>query len=223
MASGIRKVPVVVMHTPVANLKSALLGAAADVQHILHRDYETRSERLLKGKNAVDTYTYARHSSTQVLCCGFAVDDQPVQLWLPGDPVPLEFLEAENNPSWRAIAHSVQFEMAIERYILAPRYDFPVIAVEKNICTQAVAQSLSLPASLGLLAEALELAHRKDAGGEKLMMQMCKPRKARKGEDPAKVYWFEDADRLARLLEYCKQDVEVEREIYNRFCDVVII
>src|SRR5262249_49615067 len=28
--------------------------------------------------------------------------------------------------------------------------------------------------------------------------------------------WFEDADRLQRLYEYCQQDVEVERELYNR-------
>src|SRR5262249_8005236 len=52
--------------------------------------------------------------------------------------------------------------------------------------------------------------------GERLMHQTSKPRKARKGEDPDRVHWFDDADRLQRLYEYCKQDVEVERELFNR-------
>ena len=48
------------------------------------------------------------------------------------------------------------------------------------------------------------------------MLMMAKPRKAHKDEDPNQVYWFEDGDRLGRLYEYCKQDVEVERELFTR-------
>jgi DNA polymerase len=62
----------------------------------------------------------------------------------------------------------------------------------------------------------LELVNRKDAAGERLMHQMSKPRRARQGEDPAGVYWFDDEERLLRLAEYCRQDVEVERELFNR-------
>ena len=31
-----------------------------------------------------------------------AVDHDPVQLWVPGDPVPPEFIEATENPNWDA-------------------------------------------------------------------------------------------------------------------------
>ena len=48
------------------------------------------------------------------------------------------------------------------------------------------------------------------------MHQMSKPRKPRKDEDPAGVYWFEDDDRMQRLGAYNVQDVEVEREADNR-------
>ena len=48
------------------------------------------------------------------------------------------------------------------------------------------------------------------------MHAMSKPRKPRKGEDPAGVYWFDDQDRLDRLYSYCQQDVEVERELHDR-------
>ena len=48
------------------------------------------------------------------------------------------------------------------------------------------------------------------------MHQMSKPRRAHKDEDPDRVYWFDDQERLDRLYEYCRQDTEVEREIYRR-------
>jgi len=76
--------------------------------------------------------------------------------------------------------------------------------------------ALGLPARLSAVANALELSHRKDAAGERLMHQTSKPRRAHKDEDPDGVYWFEDAERLDRLYSYCAQDVRVERELYNR-------
>jgi hypothetical protein len=63
--------------------------------HVLHRDYETRSTLVLK---RVGTHKYAADSKSDVLCCAFAADDQPVQLWIPGNTVPPEFVEAANNP-----------------------------------------------------------------------------------------------------------------------------
>jgi DNA polymerase bacteriophage-type len=48
------------------------------------------------------------------------------------------------------------------------------------------------------------------------MMQMCRPRKPRKDEDPNGTYWFDDLDRRSRLYAYCKQDVVTERAVYGR-------
>src|SRR6516162_10201224 len=70
--------------------------------HVLHRDYETRS-RLDLCK--VGAFIYAADVSTQVLCAAYAVDDDPVQLWWPSDPIPLEFKEAATDPAWIACAH----------------------------------------------------------------------------------------------------------------------
>ena len=80
----------------------------------------------------------------------------------------------------------------------------------------AMALALSLPAKLETVARALELRHQKDAVGHRLMLLMTKPRKARKDEDPDRIYWFEDQDRLGRLYEYCQADVEAERELFER-------
>jgi hypothetical protein len=92
-------------------------------EHVVHRDFETRSRAILK---VVGAHRYAADPGTEVICAAFALDQGPVQLWLPGDPVPPEFVEAARNPSWIVAAHNDAFETAIERYILAPRFGWPI-------------------------------------------------------------------------------------------------
>jgi DNA polymerase len=183
------------------------------IMHVLHRDYETRSPVNLR---KVGAYKYAIDPTTDVLCAAYAVDDDPVQLWVPGSPVPTEFLEAAQNPDWVIAAHNDAFESAIEQYVLHLRQDWPIVPPERHICTMAMALADGLPASLSAVADALELSNRKDAAGERLMHQTSKPRRAHKHEDPDRTYWFDDTERLNRLYSYCKQDVEVERELHNR-------
>src|SRR5262249_48565844 len=133
-----------------------------------------------------------------------------------GNRVPAEFIEAATNPNWIVCAHGAHFEDAIERHVLHPRFGWPVFSIEKQRCTQAMALAGGLPARLSTAANALELSNRKDAAGERLMHQTSKPRRAHKDEDPNQIYWFDDDDRLQRLYEYCRQDVEVERELFNQ-------
>ena len=182
------------------------------MRHLLHRDFETFGVLNLKNAGA---HRYAADPGTGIYCAALAVDDGPVQLWKPGDPVPPEYLEAATNPEWGVAAHNDAFETAIEQHILHLRYGFPLIPIERHICTQATALALGLPARLNRLADALELANRKDAGGEKLMLQMAKPRKHRKDEPADGILYFNDPDRLVRLYDYCRQDVEVERELHD--------
>jgi DNA polymerase bacteriophage-type len=183
------------------------------ITHVLHRDIESRSRVDLRKNGA---HRYAADPSTEVLCMAFAVGDGPVQLWVWGDPIPAEFFEAEANSSWRVAAHNDAFETALEQHVLHARRGFPVIPLERHVCTQATCQAAGLPPKLSAAANALELRNRKDAAGERLMHQMSKPRRARQDEDPAITHWFDDADRLQRLYEYCRQDVEVERELHDR-------
>jgi DNA polymerase len=199
------------MHEPLPLRAAAAVDWAE--QHVLHRDYETRSRASLKTCGATK---YAADPSTEIQLAAFAVDSGPVRVWRPSDPLPREFFEAVTNPNWRVAAHGDHFETAIEHHILAPRYGFPEIPLERHVCTMAIALAVALPAKLGALADALELSNRKDAAGQRLMLQMSKPRRPRKDEDPAGTYWFDDPDRLKRLEAYVLQDVEVEREAFTR-------
>ena len=46
-----------------------------------------------------------------------------------------------------------------------------------------------------------------------MMRQMARPRKPR---DPSGIYWHDDPEKLEQLYAYCRQDVEVERELFHR-------
>jgi DNA polymerase len=183
------------------------LTAARDpaAPHILHCDVETRSALDLTDCGA---QRYAADTSTDVLCVAYAVDDEPVQLWARGDPVPSEFIEAARNPQWTATAHNANFERPIFEHVLGPRYGFPIVPVERWRCTMAQAYACALPGGLDKLAEVLQLAHRKDAKGARLMRLLSRPL--------AGGGWIEDAASLEHLHKYCQQDVEVERALSHR-------
>ena len=101
--------------------------------HIFVRDIETRSTVDLK---KVGLHNYVTHPSTEILCIGHCVDDSRVDVWHPGDPIPGHYLEAANSSNFAAVAHNAPFEMAVEREILATRYGFPIIPIDRNICTK---------------------------------------------------------------------------------------
>jgi DNA polymerase bacteriophage-type len=180
---------------------------------ILHRDIETRSTLNL---TTVGAWRYAADGSTEVLCVAYAVDDDPAAIWVPGEAIPKPFIAAAANPDWLVAAHNDQFEAAIEERLLNPRFGWSIIPIDRHRCSMAMALANALPASLGGAAEALGLALQKDAEGHRLMMQMAKPRRARKGENPNAIYWHDDPERHARLRDYCRRDVEVERELLRR-------
>lgn len=179
-------------------------------------DLETRSAVDLR-KTGVSVY--ARDRSTDVWCAAYAVDDEPVQLWLPGEPCPPAIVSAVA-AGWPFHSHNASFERTLWTHVLGPRYGWPEIPLEAWRCSMAAALALSLPASLQHLGPALGLDVTKDMEGKRLMLTMARPRKARKKEllppDANGHYWFDDAARRQRLYDYCKQDVETERAAEKR-------
>jgi DNA polymerase len=178
----------------------------------LFRDIETRSTLDLK---KVGSWLYAGDPSTEVLCVAYAVDDEPARIWTPGNPIPEEFITAACDPDWLIVAHNDAFERNIEERLLGPRYGWPQIPIERHRCTMAMALASALPGSLDGAAAALGLPA-KDTEGHRLMMQMAKPRKARKGEDAKVVHWHDSSEQHARLQQYCANDMEIERAIYRK-------
>ena len=166
---------------------------------VVHIDVETRSAISL---DRISTRRYAGEASTEALCVAYALDDGPVELWVPGAPVPNEFTAAD--PATCFVAHNANFEFSIIRHLLAPRFGWPAIPIERFICTMAMARAAALPGSLDGAAAALGLAVRKDKAGAKLMREIASRKREPTPED------------LERLHFYCRQDVVVERELFRR-------
>jgi DNA polymerase len=171
----------------------------------LHLDFESRSAIDLRKTGA---HAYAEDPTTGVWCCAYAVDDEPVDIWTPGEPPPLEVLQSVEE-GWPIYAHNASFERLIWRHVM-PLYDWPVPRDEQYRCTMVMCHAMALPGALENAAPALGLDVRKDAKGRALMLQMAKPRT----ESP--LTWWDDEEKKQRLYAYCKQDVEVERELHKR-------
>ena len=135
-------------------LKKLNYALKSSTAHILHRDFELRGRLRL---DVVGAHRFCADPSTEILSAAFTVDQGPIKLWVPGDPVPTEFIEAARDPAWLVVAHNDQFETQVERHILAPRYNWPIIPISRHRCTMAAALSAGLPGRLDKLADALEL------------------------------------------------------------------
>ena len=180
----------------------------------IHGDFETRSTVDLK-KTGVDIY--ARHSTTEPLCFGFAFDDEPVMQWNPllpkrNDPLStLDLLYAIENGA-PLYGHNVGFEWAIWNLIMVPRFGWPELKIEQCYCTMAMAYAMALPGTLENAGAAVGL-NTKDAAGRRVMLQMSKPREIM---TDGTIIWWEDETRVSRLLDYNIADVVGERALEKR-------
>lgn len=184
---------------------------------MLYLDFETKSTVDLK-KAGADVY--ARHPSTDILCVGFAYNDGPV---LCGRS---NFHRFKREPSHKIIAQNAPFELAIWNNVGVKKYGWQPLDATEVECTMAMSYSMALPGSLAESAPASGLTISKDSEGHRIMMQLSRPRSF----DPDCVFcngkecdfcvtWYtpeSHPDKFEKLYSYCKQDVEVERQIYKR-------
>ena len=155
-------------------------------------------------------YVYAAHPDTDLWCMAWAIDDGDVQVWLPGQDLPDQFVRAVYTSELRA--WNAQFERIIWHAICMPRYGFPAVPLDRWHCTAAEAAAMALPRPLGDAARVTRVQVQKDADGHRLMMRMARPR-SKKSVRP--IVWWDVPERVRRLAKYCATDVRVERAMYK--------
>jgi DNA polymerase len=160
---------------------------------VLYCDFETRSRCDLK---AHGVYNYCRDPSTDVLCMSWAFDDDEVQTWLPGQPLPDEV----RNHTGQIRAHNAAFERLVFWYVLQIDYD-----LEQFYCTATQARANCAPGSLEDAGRFAGAAMRKDHRGSQLVRALCIPRPDGTFND--------DAALMTALVEYCERDVRAMRAI----------
>src|SRR5215472_9459332 len=168
-------------------------------------DAETVSQVDMK---QVGARTYAEDPSTWVLCWSWALDDGPVQIWWPGDPQPVQLIEAIS-AGCRVMAHNFQFDATIWDRHMVP-LGWPAIPVERWSCTSFRCSLARLPAGLEEAAKALDLAP-KNLAGRKLVLSLTKRDLA------ANPLTDEEREQVAA---YCKQDTQLCRLIDRRLPEI---
>jgi DNA polymerase bacteriophage-type len=180
---------------------------------MLSIDFETASTVDLR---RVGVHKYAEDPSTRVLCMAYAFDNGPVEVWRPGEPFP----QAVYNHVRQAGAvrgWNIKFEFYIWNTVLR-RNTVGMPALHTDQCHDTMAQAAywGLPLSLDMASQAIGATIQKDADGHALMMRMCRPRSI-DATNGAPIWWHEtDQAKYDRLCEYCKTDVEAEREIATK-------
>lgn len=179
----------------------------------VHLDFESRSKADIWSCGA---YVYASHSSTEIMCVAYAVDDGPVKIIRRHDILmcalidPFEELRAlAFDKETLFYAHNALFEQLIwEHKLNRDLNQLPLLPVSRWRCTAAKALAHGLPKALQDVAVALGTRQQKDREGKAVMLKVCKPK--------SDGTWEESPELISRLEDYCAQDVETEREIDHR-------
>lgn len=177
---------------------------------VLELDFETIS---LLDLRKVGTHEYFAHPSTRIIMMAYAFDDEPVHLWLEGEPLPHAIRE-HIRKAGEMRAFNASFESTAWEVLASRRMGWPVVLRPQWVCTMVEARSMGFPGSLEDCAQAMKLDVQKDKEGKALMLRMTRPRSNKNGV----VRWWheEDPEKFARLGEYCMRDVETSREIRKR-------
>ncbi len=174
---------------------------------VLHIDYETRSRVDLFKEGA---HKYAADPSTEIICLGWAFDDDAPEIWVPGENFPKAVANhlLDGAPA-STHAHNAQFERLITKHVLARSagvYEMLFIdrvPIDAWYCTAAQARARALPGGLDDLGRCLGLSIQKDKRGKELIKLLSIP----------DVYgeFNYDPDLLQEMYDYCRTDVVVER------------
>lgn len=177
---------------------------------LLAIDIETYSSVDLK---SCGVYAYTEAPDFEILLFGYAFDDEPVQIidLASGEKMPKHLLKAIADPKITKTAFNANFE----RTCITMHFCTPIpLPPEDWRCTQVHALTLGLPIHLDGVAKAMNLEQQKDTAGKALIRYFsipCKPTKTNGGR--TRNLPGHNPEKWAQFKEYCRQDVEVERNV----------
>ena len=159
-------------------------------------------------------YAYSESADFEILLFAYAVDDEEVQIvdLSSGEKIPDDIERAMTDPKVLKTAYNANFE----RTCLAKHCNKPM-PPDQWRCSSVHALMLGLPGYLDGVAKCLKLKEQKLKEGKSLIRYFsvpCKPTKVNEGR--TRNLPEHDPDRWNTFKLYCKQDVEVERQIRKK-------
>lgn len=179
-------------------------------RRVLSIDIETYSSIDLEESGA---HAYAASDDFEIMLFGYAFDDAPVTVidLAQGETLPSEVFDALTDPEITKAAWNAAFERAC----ISSELNL-ALPPEQWSCSMAHALYLGCPAKLGEAAKVLDMPMRKDSAGSALIQFFCKPGKPNLFSAGGRNTPDSSPDEWAQFVEYCRRDVEVEREIRKR-------
>ena len=173
----------------------------------LHIDIETYSPEALAD---CGVHRYAAHPEFRLLLFAYAVDDAPVTVidLASGVTIPAPIRRALTDPKIVKVAHNATFERTCIGAMLGTTLD-----PHQWECTMVQCARCGLPMSLGEAAKALGLEAQKMTEGKALIKKFCTPHEPTLLSPGERVKPSDDPKGWETFKEYCRMDVEVEREI----------
>jgi DNA polymerase bacteriophage-type len=168
-----------------------------------------------RGLSVVGAAVYAQHPSTEVLCMAYDLKDgEGRQFWRPGMAPPNPLLDLVR-AGCELEAWNVAFEWWIWNEVCVPQYGWPPLLEFQTYDAMAKSRAHSLPGKLDAVGDVLELKHRKDPEGRRLLTKFSMPRSPTKADTRLRIVPNfddpEDPDAQA-LKRYNLRDVETEFE-----------
>lgn len=190
---------------------------------ILSIDVETYCDLDIKD---VGAYKYCRHPSFEILLFAYAFNDEPVKIidLTKEINLPVDVTFALNDPGILKTAFNAVFERNAIGALCC--YKIGGMKPEEWDCTMIKAMRLGLPSSLDMVGKALHFPEDKQKmkEGKALIQYFCKPCKPTKTNGGRTRNLPEHAPEKWEIFkEYCKQDVEVERNIRNKLSKYEVI
>ncbi len=177
----------------------------------LHIDLETYSSVDLKKSGL---YKYVQSPDFQILLFAYAFDQEPVQVidCAQGEQVPEEISAALGSINTKKTAHNAAFEInCLNKFFYSP--------VEQWSCSMVHALYCGFPGSLEGAGRALGLeeGRQKMGVGKQLIRYFCMPcTPTDRNGGRTRNLPHHDPEKWGLFKEYCRRDVETEREISRR-------
>lgn len=181
---------------------------------ILSIDVETYCDLDIK---EVGAYKYCEHPSFEILLFAYAFNDEPVEIvdFKNHENIPFRVIDALDDPNVIKSAFNANFE----RNAISSFFMQTWCPPEEWQCSMIKALTMGLPGSLDMVGKAMHFEEDKQKmkEGKDLIKYFCRPCKPTKSNGQRVRNLPEHApDKWETFKLYCKQDVEVERDIRNK-------
>lgn len=182
--------------------------------------YRAPPNALKKGLPSIGAAVYSEHESTEVLSCAYDLGDGVKHLWIPGMPPPFNLFEYVRNGGL-VEAWNVKFERWIWNNVCVKKYGWPVVQECQWRDAAAKAVAHALPKSLDPCGQVMNITHKKDKDGWRLLTKFSMPRNPTKGNPNRRIYPKDDPEDANNLYRYNIRDIEAELEISSRIPDLI--